>query len=75
MVETLLWKRLLFLTKFAKEVVIIHRREEFRASKIMIDRAISNPKISVSWNSTINEIIGNKETGVYWSEDSRFCNR
>ena len=53
-----------FLTKFAKEVVIIHRREEFRASKIMIDRALSNPKISVSWNSTINEIIGNKETGV-----------
>ena len=53
-----------FLTKFAKEVVIIHRREEFRASKIMIDRAMSNPKISVSWNSTINEIIGNKETGV-----------
>ncbi len=53
-----------FLTKFAKEVVIIHRREEFRASKIMIDRAMSNAKISVSWNSTINEIIGNKETGV-----------
>ena len=53
-----------FLTKFAKEVVIIHRREEFRASKIMIDRALSNPKIRVSWNSVINEIIGNKEDGV-----------
>tara|TARA_S200000501_G_scaffold320453_1_gene315341 strand:+ start:1043 stop:1972 length:930 start_codon:yes stop_codon:yes gene_type:complete len=53
-----------FLTKFAKEVVIIHRREEFRASKIMIDRALSNPKISVSWNSVINEIIGNKKDGV-----------
>ena len=53
-----------FLTKFAKEVVIVHRREEFRASKIMIDRALSNPKISVSWNSVVNEIIGNKEDGV-----------
>ena len=53
-----------FLTKFAKEVVIIHRREEFRASKIMIDRALSNPKISVSWNSVITEIIGNKKDGV-----------
>ncbi len=53
-----------FLTKFAKEVVIIHRREEFRASKIMIDRALSNPKIRVSWNSIVSEIIGNKQDGV-----------
>jgi len=53
-----------FLTKFAKEVVIIHRREEFRASKIMVDRALSNPKINVYWNSIISEIIGNKQDGV-----------
>ena len=53
-----------FLTKFASEVVIIHRRKEFRASKIMVDRAISNPKISFRYNQTIDEIIGTKDTGV-----------
>jgi len=54
-----------YLTKFASEVVIIHRREEFRASKIMVDRAMSNDKISVIWNSTIQEILGTKEKGVH----------
>ena len=53
-----------FLTKFASEVVIIHRRKEFRASKIMVDRAVSNPKISFRYNQTIDEIIGTKDTGV-----------
>ena len=53
-----------FLTKFASEVVIIHRRTEFRASKIMIDRAMANPKISVEYNSNVDDIIGTKETGV-----------
>lgn len=53
-----------FLTKFASEVVIVHRREEFRASKIMVERAISNPKISFMYNSTINEINGTTDTGV-----------
>ena len=53
-----------FLTKFASEVVLIHRRDEFRASKIMIDRAMANPKISVEYNSTVDDIIGTKETGV-----------
>ena len=53
-----------FLTKFASEVVIIHRRKELRASKIMVERAISNPKISFRYNQTIDEIIGTKETGV-----------
>lgn len=54
-----------YLTKFASEVVIIHRREKFRASKIMVDRAMSNDKISVIWNSTIQEILGTKEKGVH----------
>ena len=54
-----------YLTKFASEVVIVHRREEFRASKIMIDRAINNPKIRVLWNSTIDEIMGSQEKGVH----------
>ena len=53
-----------FLTKFASEVVIIHRRKEFRASKIMIERALSNSKISVEYNSTVEDIKGSKEEGV-----------
>jgi|TARA_B110000116_G_scaffold36237_1_gene28273 thioredoxin reductase (NADPH) len=53
-----------FLTKFASEVVLIHRRDEFRASKIMIERALANPKISVEYNSNVDDIIGTKETGV-----------
>ena len=53
-----------FLTKFASEVVLVHRREEFRASKIMVDRALSNPKISVEYNSTVEDIRGSMESGV-----------
>lgn len=47
-----------FLTRFAKEVHIIHRRDTFRASQIMQQRAINNPKVTVHWNSTIQEICG-----------------
>jgi thioredoxin reductase (NADPH) len=47
-----------FLTKFADTVTIIHRRDEFRASKIMADRALSNSKIEVRWNTVIDEILG-----------------
>ena len=54
----------IFLTKFASEVWIIHRRDEFRASKIMIDRAVSNPKIKVHWNSILVDILGTREGGV-----------
>ena len=53
-----------FLTKFASEVVLIHRREAFRASKIMVDRALSNSKISVEYNSTVEDIRGSMESGV-----------
>ncbi|MCB9073272.1 MAG: thioredoxin-disulfide reductase [Bdellovibrionaceae bacterium] len=49
-----------FLTRFASHVTIIHRRDSFRASKIMADKALNNPKISVIWNSEIAEIKGNK---------------
>ncbi|KKQ90638.1 MAG: Thioredoxin reductase [Berkelbacteria bacterium GW2011_GWA2_38_9] len=48
-----------FLTKFANSVKIIHRRDQFRASKIMIDRVTKNPKIKFVLNSVINEFIGN----------------
>ncbi|MEO5927638.1 MAG: thioredoxin-disulfide reductase [Patescibacteria group bacterium] len=47
-----------FLTKFATEVTIVHRRDSFRASKIMQDRAMNNPKIKVIWNSEVAEILG-----------------
>jgi thioredoxin reductase (NADPH) len=55
-----------FLTKFAERVTIIHRRDEFRASKIMAERALSNPKIEVRWNAVVTEIIdgGGKVGGV-----------
>jgi len=53
-----------FLTKFATKVWLVHRRNEFRASKIMAQRTLDNPKIEVVWNSTITEILGEPETGV-----------
>ena len=46
-----------FLTKFAEKVTIIHRRDSFRASKIMAERALTNPKISVAWNSVVTEVV------------------
>ena len=53
-----------FLTKFASEVWIVHRRDELRASKIMRQRAFDNPKIKFHWNSTLAEIHGTVESGV-----------
>ncbi|OGI19436.1 MAG: thioredoxin-disulfide reductase [Candidatus Melainabacteria bacterium RIFCSPHIGHO2_02_FULL_34_12] len=47
-----------FLTKFAKKVTIVHRKEQFRAEKIIQDRAFKNPKISVIWNTVVPEIKG-----------------
>ena len=53
----------LFLTKFASSVTIIHRRDKFRASKIMQDKALSNDKIDVMWNSSIVDMIGEPDKG------------
>ena len=47
-----------YLTKFAKEVVIIHRRDSFRASKVMAGRVLSNPKIRVLWNKQVVDVVG-----------------
>ena len=53
-----------FLTKFATKVFVIHRRDVLRASKIMQDRAFSNPKIQFIWDSVVDHVVGTKETGV-----------
>jgi thioredoxin reductase (NADPH) len=54
-----------FLTKFARSVTVVHRRDELRASKIMADRARANDKIRFAWNSQVVEILGeDKVTGV-----------
>jgi len=53
-----------FLTKFATEVNLIHRRDTLRASKIMQDRAMENPRIKFHWNTAVDEVLGSKENGV-----------
>ena len=54
----------LFLTKFASKVTLVHRRHEFRASKIMQDRVLAHDKIDVMWNTEVRAINGTKEGGV-----------
>lgn len=54
-----------FLTKFASKVTLVHRRDKLRASKIMQDRAMANEKLAFQWNSTLEEILGDKVvTGI-----------
>ena len=50
-----------YLTRFAKSVTLLHRRDAFRASKIMQDKALSNPKIKVIWNTAVEDILGDDE--------------
>lgn len=51
----------IYLTNFAAKVILIHRREEFRASPIMAERALGNPKIEVMWNTVVQEVLGEEE--------------
>ena len=60
-----------FLTKFADKVLIVHRRDELRASKIMRQRAFDNPKIEFLWNSTVVEILGDEKVEGIVVEDVR----
>ena len=53
-----------YLTKFARKVYLIHRRDTLRASKIMAQRALENPKITPVWNSAVTEVLGNPTQGV-----------
>jgi thioredoxin reductase (NADPH) len=54
-----------FLTRFARSVTVIHRRDKLRASKIMQDRALANPKINFRWDSEVAEVLGDtKVTGL-----------
>jgi thioredoxin reductase (NADPH) len=49
-----------YLSKYAGEVVVIHRRDKFRASPIMAERALANPKIRVEWNTEVVDVIGDE---------------
>jgi thioredoxin reductase (NADPH) len=54
-----------FLTRFARSVTVIHRRDSLRASKIMQDRAMANPKVQFAWNSEVLEVVGeDRVTGI-----------
>ena len=59
----------LFLANMAKSVTIVHRRDSFKASKVMQERALSNPKIKVVWNSEIKEILGKDKVEAVVVED------
>ncbi len=54
----------MYLTKFASKVHLIVRRDVFRASKIMADRAAANPKIDIRWNTVVDEVLGEDKAGV-----------
>jgi thioredoxin reductase (NADPH) len=55
----------IYLTKYAREVVLVHRRGEFRASKVMADRVLNHPKIRVEWHTVVTDVLGGEFiTGV-----------
>lgn len=54
----------LYLARICTEVTVVHRRDEFRASKVMADRVLANPKIKVAWNSVVEEILGVEQRAI-----------
>jgi thioredoxin reductase (NADPH) len=61
----------MYLTKFASEVVIIHRRDSFRASKVMANRVLAHPKIRVEWNTRVADVLGDDVISGVRLEDTR----
>lgn len=61
----------MYLTKFASEVVVIHRRDSFRASKVMANRVLTHPKVRVEWNSQVAEVLGDDFITGLVLEDTR----
>jgi thioredoxin reductase (NADPH) len=61
----------LFLTKFAREVTLIHRRDEFRGSRIMRNRAANHPKITIRWNTAVTDVLGEDKIEGLRLEDTR----
>jgi thioredoxin reductase (NADPH) len=61
----------LFLTKFASEVVLIHRRDELRGSRIMQNRALTHPKITLEWNSQVVDVLGEEKISGLRLRDTR----
>ncbi|GAA4351077.1 thioredoxin-disulfide reductase [Angustibacter luteus] len=59
-----------FLTKFAKSVTVVHRRDELRASKVMQDRAVANDKISFRWNSEVTDVLGDAKVSALQVRDT-----
>jgi len=59
----------LYLTKFASQVVIIHRRDSFRASKVMANRVLSHPKVKVLWNSQVVDVLSKLSPSAYGGEE------
>ncbi|HQF12829.1 MAG TPA: FAD-dependent oxidoreductase, partial [Thermogutta sp.] len=53
-----------YLSHWASKVYLVHRRDQLRASKVMAERALSNPKIEVLWNRVVDEVLGDDENGV-----------
>lgn len=60
----------LFLTRFASKVTVVHRRDEFRASKIMAQRVLDHPKVDVAWNSDVAAIIGDEKVHAVTLRDT-----
>ena len=64
-----------FLTKFASKVTVVHRRDQLRASKIMQQRAFTNPKIEFAWNTEVTEILGEHRVGGVILQDTTNGNK
>jgi thioredoxin reductase (NADPH) len=60
----------LYLTKFASEVVVIHRRDAFRASKAMANRVLTHPKIRVLWNTQVVDVLGDRDISALLLQDT-----